>query len=95
VVLLHGGPAARNPPHLPAAARHQIIPQFGGAPLASIDPLAVHEWRAGLVAAGLSPSRVRNAAQVLGQILDAAVAGGRLHRNPAQGLRRPASSSAR
>jgi integrase len=68
---------------------HQIIPQFGGAPLASIDPLAVHEWQAGLVAAGLSPSRVRNAAQVLGQILDAAVAGGRLHRNPAQGLRRP------
>jgi len=41
------------------------------------------------VAAGLSPSRIRNAAQVLGQILDAAVAGGRLHRNPAQGLRRP------
>jgi integrase len=57
--------------------------------LASIDPLAVHEWQAGLVAAGLSPSRIRNAAQVLGQILDAAVAGGRLHRNPAQGLRRP------
>jgi integrase len=57
--------------------------------LASIDPLAVHEWQSGLVAAGLSPSRIRNAAQVLGQILDAAVAGGRLQRNPAQGLRRP------
>jgi integrase len=68
---------------------HQILPHFGGAPLASIDPLAVHEWQAGLVAAGLSPSRIRNAAQVLGQILDAAVSGGRLHRNPAQGLRRP------
>jgi integrase len=60
----------------------------GRRPLASIDPLAVHEWQAGLVAAGLSPSRIRNAAQVLGQILDA-VSGGRLHRNPAQGLRRP------
>ena len=68
---------------------HQILPHLGGVPLASIDPLAVHEWQAGLVAAGLSPSRIRNAAQVLGQILDAAVAGGRLHRNPAQGLRRP------
>jgi integrase len=32
---------------------------------------------------------MRNAAQVLGQVLDAAVSGGRLHRNPAQGLRRP------
>ena len=50
---------------------------------------AVHEWQAGLIAAGLSPSRIRNAAQVLGQILDAAVPGGRRHRNPAQGLRRP------
>jgi Phage integrase, N-terminal SAM-like domain len=68
---------------------NQILPHFGGAPLASIDPLAIHEWQAGLVAAGLSPSRIRNAAQVLGQILDAAVSGGRLHRNPAQGLRRP------
>jgi integrase len=68
---------------------NQILPHLGGAPLASIDPLAVHEWQAGLVAGGLSPSRIRNAAQVLGQILDAAVAGGRLHRNPAQGLRRP------
>ena len=34
-------------------------------------------------------SRIRNAAQVLGQILDAAVAVAGLHRNPAQGLRRP------
>jgi integrase len=68
---------------------NQILPHFGGTTLASIDPLAVHEWQAGLVAGGLSPSRIRNAAQVLGQILDAAVAGGRLHRNPAQGLRRP------
>jgi integrase len=68
---------------------NQILPHLGAAPLASIDPLAVQEWQAGLVVAGLSPSRIRNAAQVLGQILDAAVAGGRLHRNPAQGLRRP------
>ena len=61
----------------------------GGTPFSSIDPLAVHEWQAGLVAAGLSPSRIRNAAQVLGQILDAAVAGGPAARKPAQDLRRP------
>jgi integrase len=41
-----------------------------------------------------NPSRIRNAAQVLGQILDAAVAG-RLHRNPARGLRRPRHRRAR
>jgi Phage integrase, N-terminal SAM-like domain len=74
---------------------NQIITCFGGAPLASIDPLAVHEWQAGLVAAGLSPSRIRNAAQVLGQILDAAVSGGRLHRNRPRASAGPALSSAR
>ena len=37
---------------------HQILPHFDAKPLASIDPLAVHEWQAGLVAAGLSPSRI-------------------------------------
>jgi hypothetical protein len=63
--------------------------------LASIDPLAVHEWQAGLVATGLSPSRIRNAAQVLGQILDAAVAGGRLHATRSRDSAGPASSSAR
>jgi integrase len=89
VVLLHRGLAARTRRTYRLLLDHQILPHLGGAPLASIDPLAVHEWQAGLVAAGLSPSRIRNAAQVLGQILDAAVAGGRLHRNPAQGLRRP------
>jgi integrase len=67
----------------------QILPALGAAPLASIDSLAVREWQAGLVGAGLSASRVRNAAQVLSQILDAAVEGGRLARNPARGVRRP------
>jgi site-specific recombinase XerC len=95
VVLLHRGLAARTRRTYRLLLDHQILPHLGGAPLASIDPLAVHEWQAGLVAAGLSPSRIRNAAQVLGQILDAAVAGGRLHRNPAQGLRRPRIIEAR
>jgi integrase len=68
---------------------NQVLPHFGGATLAGIDRLAVREWVAVLVEGGLSPSRVRNAHQVLGQVLDAAVEGGRLARNPAAGVRLP------
>jgi integrase len=68
---------------------NQVLPHFGGATLAGIDRLAVREWVAVLVEGGLSASRVRNAHQVLGQVLDAAVEGGRLARNPAAGVRLP------
>jgi len=63
--------------------------QLGGAILAGIDTFAVREWIAGLVESGLSPSRIRNAHQVLSQILTTAVESGRLARNPAAGVRLP------
>jgi integrase len=68
---------------------NQVLPHFGTATLAGIDTLAVREWVAGLVEGGLSPSRIRNAHQVLAQVLAAAVEGGRLARNPAAGVRLP------
>jgi integrase len=68
---------------------NQVLPHFGTANLAGIDTLAVREWVAGLVESGLSPSRIRNAHQVLSQVLAAAVEGGRLARNPAAGVRLP------
>ena len=68
---------------------NQILPTFERATLAGIDTLAVREWIAGLVEQGLSPSRVRNAHQVLSQILAAGVEGGRIARNPAAGVRLP------
>jgi integrase len=68
---------------------NQVLPHFGTATLASIDTLAVREWVASLVESSLSPSRVRNAHQVLSQVLAAAVEGGRLARNPAAGVRLP------
>jgi integrase len=67
----------------------QVLPHFGTATLAGVDTLAVREWVAGLVSSGLSPSRIRNAHQVLSQVLAAAVDGGRLARNPAAGVRLP------
>jgi hypothetical protein len=73
---------------------HQVLPAFGDWTLASIDTLAVKEWRAGLLAAGLSPKRAGKALQVLSQILGSAVEGEGWRATPlrASGLRR---SSAR
>jgi integrase len=67
----------------------QVLPALGEAPLAGIDTLLVREWLASLTRDGLSPSRIRNAHQVLGQVLASAVEGGRLARNPATGVRLP------
>jgi hypothetical protein len=82
-------PQAGHPAHLPDAARQPGPPPLRRGDLAGIDTLAVREWVASLVEGGLSPSRVRNAHQVLSQVLAAAVEGGRLARNPAAGVRLP------
>jgi integrase len=68
---------------------NQVLPTFGRSTLAGVDRLAVREWVAGMVESGLSPSRIRNAHQVLAQVFAAAVEGGRLARNPAAGVRLP------
>jgi integrase len=47
------------------------------------------EWRAGLLAGGLSPKRAGKALQVLSQVLGSAVEGGRLAHNPATGVKPP------
>jgi integrase len=67
----------------------QVLAAFGDWSLASIDTLAVKEWRAGLLADGLSPKRAGKALQVLSQILASAVEGGRLARNAASGVKPP------
>jgi Phage integrase, N-terminal SAM-like domain len=70
---------------------NQILPTFERANLGGIDTLAVREWIAGLVEQGLSPSRIRNAHQVLSQVLAAGVeaAGSPATRRPGSGC--PAS----
>jgi integrase len=68
---------------------HQILPTFADWTPASIDTLAVKEWRAELLAGGLSPKRAGKALQVLSQVLGSAVEGGRLARNAAAGVKPP------
>jgi integrase len=67
----------------------QVLPAFATARLADLDALAVREWLAGLVGGGLSAKRARKAHQVLAQVLDAAVDGGKLARNVAAGVKLP------
>jgi hypothetical protein len=64
---------------------YQILPTFEKATLAGVDMLLVREWLAALVEADLSPSRIRNAHQVLSQVSATAVEANRLARNPAKG----------
>ena len=65
-----------------------VSPQFGSYPLNRIEHLAIEEWVADLRNSGLSPSRIRQAHQLLSALLKAAVPD-RLKRNPAWGVQVP------
>jgi integrase len=59
-----------------------VLPAFGDGPLNRIEPLDVRQWVARLDASGLSPSRVRQAHQLLSALLGPAAENGYLARNP-------------
>jgi len=65
---------------------HQVLPTFGRVRLRNITPMMIRTWVAKL-GRDLSPSRVRQAYQVLSAILRAAVEDGRLAKNPAVAAR--------
>ena len=68
--------------------RTKIKSRFGSYPLNRIEHLAIEEWVADLRNSGLSPSRIRQAHQLLSALLKAAVPD-RLKRNPAWGVEVP------
>lgn len=69
--------------------RARIKPTLGELRLDEIDRTVLREWIAELRAAGLAPSTVHKAAQILAKCLRAAVDDGRLARNPADRLDLP------
>lgn len=69
--------------------RSHVVPRFGTARLDRVDPLQIESWVAEMQSAGLSPSRIRQAHQVLNAILKAAVRNRYLPSNPAEGIRLP------
>ncbi len=70
--------------------RSRVVPFFGEYQLARIDSAAVRHWIAAMDAEGLSPSRIRQARQVLNAIMNQAYADGLIGRNPVAGCRAPA-----
>ena len=66
-----------------------LLPRFGEIPLSGIDPYTIETWVVELTDSGLSPSRVRQAHQLLSMILKASVRARRLTTNPAVGTPLP------
>jgi len=66
-----------------------LLPRFGEIPLSGIDPYMIETWIVELTDSGLSPSRIRQAHQLLSMILKASVRARRLTTNPAVGTPLP------
>lgn len=71
--------------------RNQILPSFGAAPINRIDAMAITAWVGTLQASGLSASRVRQAAHLLGAMCKMAARTGYLARNPVDSVDLPRS----
>jgi integrase len=69
--------------------RSLALPRFGDVQLARIEPIQVREWISGLVGQGLSPSRIRQAYQLLSASMKAAVESGYVARSPCVGVKLP------
>ena len=70
--------------------RSRVLPRFGTTQLRRITPPDVRSWVADMATEGLSPSRIRQARQVLRASLEQAVADGILAKNPTAHVKVPA-----
>lgn len=75
--------------------RRHIIPRWGRARLATLDHEALQAWVNELAAGQLAPATVRKTVGVLHGVLEAAVRGRRIPRNPADGLALPRAGVAK
>lgn len=66
-----------------------LAPHFADLRLDAVDPLMVREWVASKQQEGLSPSRLRQAYQLLSSVFKAAVDSGYLSRTPCVGVKLP------
>jgi integrase len=70
-----------------------ILPSFGNVALARIEPVDIREWVAALIDHGLSPSRVRQAYQLLSAVMKSAVESEYIARTPCIGVKLPRTQS--
>ena len=73
--------------------RVHLLPRLADTPLHAIDHLDVEAFIAELADTGLSPSRIRQAHQLLSMILRAAVRSRRIAFNPAEGVSLPRANT--
>ena len=69
--------------------RSRVLPAFGRRRLVNVMPSDVQAWVAAMQQEGLSSSRIRQAAIVLQQVMDAAVRDRLIARNPCEGVKLP------
>ena len=69
--------------------RCHVIPKFRSTPIAQVGQLDVQAWVSGMQSDGLSPSRIRQAKQVLGALMKTAHRSGYIARDPTEGIRLP------
>lgn len=69
--------------------RKHIIPRLGARSLASVRPIDVRKFVSELIDAGYSPSRVRQARQLLGMLFSSAVENGAIASSPVTGVKVP------
>jgi integrase len=72
-----------------AALRGRILPVFGNKRLKQITTKGIRGWLTSLLAEGLSPATVKTYRQILGQVLNQAVADGILITNPVDAVKTP------
>jgi integrase len=66
-----------------------LLPEFEGMALGTIRPVSVRDWVSAMDREGLSPSRIRQAYQLLAAILKGAVEANYIGRTPCVGVRLP------
>lgn len=69
--------------------RNQVLPRWGSVPVGRIRTDDIAEWINGMIRAGLSPSRTRQAVYVVSLVCDHAIRAGRLGRDPVRGVKLP------
>lgn len=66
-----------------------LLPAFGDIPIGKLDRLLIQEWVSTACQGRTSNTRIRQAVQLIRQMLNLAVEAGHLGRNPANGVRVP------
>jgi len=69
--------------------RNLVLPTFGSVPVGAIEPGAIREWIADLVADGYSPSTIRRAYTLLREALELAVGDQMIPRSPCRNIALP------